>query len=134
MAKCRNCKKEVEVDATICPYCHTSYPANEHIANIKSIVIGIIVLFVFVALIIGFISTVFNTIFTPGFLAFGLRVILSIIGIIAGGAAVGCFTNAKKWANDVVSVKDYIIFGLVCTGISLILLFIAFASAFATLF
>lgn len=39
MAKCRNCKKEIDVTATRCPYCHTKMPTNDFLINFKGICI-----------------------------------------------------------------------------------------------
>ena len=57
MAVCRNCKKQVDANATVCPYCHTHMPGNDFLANCQTVMIGIFVLgFALFAIIYGIIS------------------------------------------------------------------------------
>lgn len=63
MAQCRNCKKEVAANATICPYCHTSMPTNDFILTMKScFMVLFLLLFVGGSLVLGVIS-IFNNLF-----------------------------------------------------------------------
>ena len=43
MAVCRNCKKQVDENATVCPYCHTHMPASKAMLDFKSIIVGILI-------------------------------------------------------------------------------------------
>ena len=47
MAKCRNCKKEIDANATRCPYCLTEMPTSDFIAKLKGAVIALILLGIF---------------------------------------------------------------------------------------
>ena len=44
MAVCRNCKKEVNANANICPYCGTRMPGNQTIADLKGFLIGWVII------------------------------------------------------------------------------------------
>lgn len=57
MAVCRNCKKQVDPSATVCPYCHTHMPGNDFLASCQTVVIGVCVLgFALFAIIYGIVS------------------------------------------------------------------------------
>lgn len=60
MAVCRNCKKQVDENATVCPYCHTHMPASKAMLDFKSIIVGILMLALFGAFIYYNIVTLFN--------------------------------------------------------------------------
>lgn len=132
MAKCRNCKKEIDATATRCPYCLTEMPTSDFLSKFKSIFIGITVL-AFAAFAIYYsIFSIIRNFDSASFSYFLLFVILSILfflGIVAVVFAIALFANAKKWAeedeNKVTSVGTYILFGIVCTVISLGLIAIA---------
>ena len=54
MAVCRNCKKQVDENAMVCPYCHTHMPGNDYLAGCQSVIIAVFVLgFVLFAIIYG---------------------------------------------------------------------------------
>ena len=121
MAKCRNCKKEIDATATRCPYCLTEMPTSNFIATLKGVFIALVLLGVFGLAMYFFVISLIPKI--GMILGLILLFVLFFIGALAGVAAIGCFTNAKKWANEseLNSVGNYILFGLVCTLISLAL-------------
>ena len=86
MAKCRNCKKEIDAKATRCPYCLTEMPTSEFIVKLKSIIIALAVFSIF-ALAMYFLigSIIRNIIVDPGMLvAFSI-----FIGGFSGIFAIG---------------------------------------------
>ncbi len=64
MAICRNCKKQVDADANVCPYCHTHMPGNDFLAGCQTIMIGIFLvggaLFISIYLIISIFTSIFS--------------------------------------------------------------------------
>ena len=126
MAKCRNCKKEIDATATRCPYCLTEMPTSNVIANIKGAVIALILFGVFGLAMYFFVSSLMSHLG----LVLGLIImfVFFLIAMVAGIAAIGCFSNAKKWSKEdpLNSVGSYILFGLVCTLISITLFVVGF--------
>jgi len=112
MAKCRNCCKEVDPNATICPYCQTGMPASGFISAIKMILISIIGLFALGFLVYYLIATLIEPTFL---LALGMTsVVISLL----------FFINAKRWGDfsGNINVKFNIKSGLICLVVGLALI------------
>ena len=121
MAKCRNCKKEIDANATRCPYCLTEMPTSNFIANLKGVFIALILLGIFgIAMYYFVISLIPKIGMILGLL---LLFVLFFVGALIGVVAIGLFTNAKKWSEEdpLNSVGNYILYGSVCTLVSLAL-------------
>ena len=58
MAKCRNCKKEIDANATRCPYCLTELPTSKLMANLKSTLITLGILGIFAVAMYYFIINI----------------------------------------------------------------------------
>ena len=66
MAKCRNCKKEIDANATRCPYCLTEMPTSDFIAKFKGAIIALILIGVFALAMFFFVINIgefFSSIF-----------------------------------------------------------------------
>lgn len=92
MGQCRNCKKEVAKDATICPYCLTSMPTNQFIANVKSVIILIVVLGIFVLSLYFLISDLGGGSFGKGF--------LTVVGVVLIAGSVVVFGFGRELFKD----------------------------------
>jgi len=117
MAKCRNCCKEVDPNATICPYCKTGMPANDYVAKFKAILIGVICLG-----FVGFLAFYLISLFKPLFIFIGA--FLFIVGIFA-------FINAiksKKEEHPEFDTKKAKGISLILILIGIVLIIICFAS------
>ena len=62
MAKCRNCKKEIDANATRCPYCLTEMPTSDFIAKFKGAIIALILIGVFALAMYFFIINIGDSI------------------------------------------------------------------------
>ena len=86
MAKCRNCCKEVDPNATICPYCQTGMPANDFIAKVKGILIGLIGLallcFLVYQLFSSVISYIDSNLWVVMIFVFGAGIIFFVLGVL----------------------------------------------------
>ena len=129
MAKCRNCKKEIDANATRGPYCLTEMPTSDFISKLKGAFIALSLLGIFALAMYYFVITLIPKI--GMILGFCLLVLLMMGALFAGVAAIGLFTNAKKWSNEdkINSGGNYILFGLVCSLISLALFVVVFILA-----
>ena len=129
MAKCRNCKKDIDATATRCPYCLTEMPTSNIIANIKGTFITLVLFGIFGLSMYFFVTSLMSKLG----LVLGLIImfVFFLFAVVAGIAAIGCFTNAKKWSEEdtLNSVRSYILFGLVCALISITLFVVGFMLA-----
>jgi len=128
MAKCRNCKKEIDVTATKCPYCHTQMPTNNYLGQLKSNVIGILTL--------TFVAFVFMYLVTYAAQSIDLSDLLPLtpititLGAFMGVSSIYNLKNAKKLAeeNPSTTVNEYIRGGILGIVISLVLIILSFSA------
>ena len=121
MAKCRNCKKDIDASATRCPYCLTEMPTSSTIANIKGAFIALILFGIFGLAMYYFITTLLSQIGV--ILGIVLLFVFFIVGIFAFIFAIAAFSNAKK---DTGGVGLNIIIGLISILISITLFVVGF--------
>ena len=121
MAKCRNCKKEIDVNATRCPYCLTEMPTSNIIANIKGAFIALILFGIFGLAMYFFVSSLMSQIGI--ILGVVLLFVFSIVGIFTFIFAIAAFSNAKK---DTDGVGIDILIGLISILISITLFVVGF--------
>ena len=94
MAKCRNCKKEIDANATRCPHCLTEMPTSNFIAAFKSAFIALILLGIFGLAMYFFVVSIMSEIGI--FLGVVLLFVFFLIGIFAFIFSIASFSNAKK--------------------------------------
>lgn len=118
MAKCRNCKKEIDATATRCPYCHTEMPTSDFIAKLKGVIITLVLFGVFaLAIYLGTSSLI-------------RKIADNISGIASGisffiGSLIAIFAIALfKWVknDELLNPRRAIIIGIVCAIISIFLI------------
>lgn len=124
MAKCRNCKKEIDANATRCPYCLTEMPTSNTIANIKGAFIALILLGVFGLAMYFFVDLLISQIGMV--LGLVIMFVFFIVGIFAFIFALAAFSNAKK---DTGGVGLNILIGLTSILISITLFVVGFILA-----
>ncbi len=94
MAKCRNCKKEIDANATRCPYCLTEMPTSDFIATLKGVFIALILLGIFGLAMYYFATSIVRDISknAEGFIV----IILFLIGFFIGKFAI----TLLKWYKN----------------------------------
>ena len=126
MAKCRNCKKEIDANATRCPYCLTEMPTSDIIANLKSAIIALVLFSTFaLAIYLGTSSII--------------RDIKENISVVVSGSLffIGCLIAifailVFKWVknDELLDPKRAIIIGIVCVIISIFLIIFSLSFLF----
>jgi uncharacterized membrane protein YbjE (DUF340 family) len=118
MAKCRNCKKEIDANATRCPYCLTEMPTSDFIATLKGVFIALILLGIFGLAMYYFISSIIRDISKNS--EWFIVIILFIIGFFIGKFAI----TLLKWYRNKEEFKTLrcLIGGIVFAIISITLI------------